>query len=91
MLSYCRCVCFFVLDEHQMNYGFYYSLSLFNCEMVSSYDQAPVHSAAPQVGSVFCQIHGSQPFHHPVVGPLHHVGSRDVVLLEGPQKVMMTP
>lgn len=56
--------------------------------MVNSYNQAPVHSAASKVGRIFRQIHRSEPLHHPVVGPLHHVGRRDVVLLEEPQKVM---
>lgn len=81
-------MCFFLLDEHQIKDGLYCSLSVFNSEMVNSYDQAPVHSAASKIGCIFCQIHWSEPFHHPVVGPLHHVRRRDAVLLEGPQKVM---
>lgn len=59
-------------------------------QRVNSYNQAAVHPAASEVGCIFCQIHGSEPLHHPVVGPLHHVRRRDVALLQGEKGNVVT-
>lgn len=45
-----------------------------------AHHQPPVHSAAPQVGRVLCQIHGAQPLHHAVVGPLGHLRRCHIIL-----------
>lgn len=39
-----------------------------------------MNAAAPQVWSIFCQIHRAEPLHHSVVGPLGDLSGRDVVL-----------
>lgn len=39
-----------------------------------------MNSAAPQIRSVFCQIHRAEPLHHSVVGPLGDLCWCDVVL-----------
>lgn len=39
-----------------------------------------MNTAAPQIGSVFGQIHGAQPLHHSVVGPLGDLRWGHVVL-----------
>lgn len=45
-----------------------------------AHHQPPVHSAAPQVGRVLCQIHGAQPLHHAVVGPLGDLRRCHIIL-----------
>lgn len=39
-----------------------------------------MNAAAPQIWSVFCQIHRAEPLHHSVVGPLGDLSWCDVVL-----------
>lgn len=38
-------------------------------------------TAASQIGSIFGEIHGPQPLHHPVVGPLGDLCWRNIVLV----------
>lgn len=42
-------------------------------EVRDSYDEAAVDAAPPQVRGEFSQVDGSQPLHHAMVGPLHHL------------------
>lgn len=38
-----------------------------------SYDETAVDAAPPQIRGELSKIHGSQPLHHAMVGPLHHL------------------
>lgn len=46
----------------------------------SRHHQPSMNAAPSEVGSVFSQIHGAQPLHHSVVGPLGDLSWCDVVL-----------
>lgn len=39
-------------------------------------------TTASEIGGIFCQVHGTQPLHHPVVGPLLHLWWGDAILWE---------
>lgn len=39
-------------------------------------------TTASEIGGIFCQVHGAQPLHHPVVGPLLNFWWRDATLWE---------
>ncbi len=42
--------------------------------------KSSMHSAASQVGSVFCQVNGSEPLHHTVIGPLNNLRRWHLIL-----------
>lgn len=37
------------------------------------YHEPTMDTTASEIGGIFCQVHGTQPLHHPVVGPLLHL------------------
>lgn len=45
-----------------------------------SHHQSSMNPTASQIGSIFSEIHGPQPLHHPVVGPLRNLCRRNIVL-----------
>ncbi len=42
--------------------------------------KSSMHSPASQVGSIFCQVNGSEPLHHTVIGPLNNLRRWHLIL-----------
>lgn len=52
------------------------------CELAqrATHNEAAMDATPSKVGCILCQVHGSQPLHYPVVGPLHNFGRGKVTL-----------
>lgn len=43
----------------------------YELDQTATHNEATVDATPSKVGCILCQVHGSQPLHYPVVGPLH--------------------